>query len=141
LPTWLVEGYAGYIERIPYSDRYFHIDDMALDLSYGSRYSILSPYDLLNMTSSEWNANFAEDSMLVGRQYYSAYLLTYYFMHLDGDGDGRRLWDFLRALEKANSREALIAAKHILLDGRGADELFKDVQDAFDDEGLDLEIF
>jgi hypothetical protein len=51
-------------------------------------------------------------------------LITNYFFHMDGDGDGKRIKDFLKALHAGKQGEEALA---YLLDGRTFEELERDV--------------
>jgi len=136
LPTWLAEGYAEYVEVIPFDRGKFRLDRIELRSGRSRPDYMDAPSQLLEQSRSDWNARFELDPMGVTRQYRSAHLLTYYFMHLDGDGDGRRLWTYLRALESGQSNPTAI-----LLDGRTPEQLNEDLLDAFKREDLELEIY
>jgi len=141
MPTWLVEGYADYIQSIPHKNGTFQPRDVELAIPEDTTFRMVDPAVLMQMSGADWNANFGSDSYALTRQYRSAYLLTYYFLHLDGDGDGRRIWNCVRALETANPRKKTKVAREQLLDGRSDEELFESMQRAFKREDVDLEIF
>ena len=53
---------------------------------------IPQPYPLDNLfpiTNEEWNKILTSDPKNSHRLYFTSYLLVYYFMHLDGKGDGQ----------------------------------------------------
>lgn len=141
MPTWLSEGYAEYIESLEYDRGSFRLSRSELDRRGSDTAMIDSPLKLIGLSHREWNAKFGTDSLGLSRQYRSAYLLTYYFLHLDGDENGQRLWFYLRALEKAKSAQAVQAAQTILLDGRSKDELFEAIRRAYRGEGLDITLY
>jgi hypothetical protein len=62
-------------------------------------------------------------------------LLTNYFLHMDGEGDGKRIKAFLQALRAGKKGEEAIA---VLLDGRTYEQLQKDFSKALDSKGVDI---
>ena len=62
-------------------------------------------------------------------------LLTYYFLQLDGEGDGQRIKAFLKALREGKAGEDALA---VLLDGRDYEQLTKDVSKAWSRRGIDF---
>ena len=81
--------------------------------------------------------------------YFTAYLLVYYFMHMDGNGDSQRFIRFFRTVDKERKKaeryqgEQAQAAFHaevmkILLDGRTEDELMKQIRSAYSRLGIKL---
>lgn len=148
MPVWMVEGFAEYVEAVPYARGEFDFDDLEpLEaLRTGGRvrdeFFMIEPKRLMTMNGTDWNSSFGADSLTVRKQYASAFLLVYYFAHLDGEGDGRRLWEALRILESARTREewqdAQSRARKALLDGRSYPELFEDMQRTYRSEGIKL---
>ncbi len=146
LPVWLIEGFAVYIESVPYKRGIFDFGDLepdeALQAKTGAtdEFTIVSPEKLMTMSGADWNANFGTDAFALNRQYASAFLLTYYFAHLDGDG--RHLWEALRVFEGVETMPEWNAARkrfdEILLAGRTYDELFDDMQRDYRSEGIKL---
>ena len=67
--------------------------------------------------------------------YGSGLLITCYFMHMDGDGDAKRLKAMLKAIRDGkDSEEAL----KVLLDGRSFEELEKEITKAWRRKGVDF---
>lgn len=64
----------------------------------------------------------------VSRNYSTALLLTYYFLHLDGNGDAERLNRYLQALRAGIPTEE---ANRILRAGRTTEQLQKEMIAAF----------
>ena len=64
-----------------------------------------------------------------------AALLTYYFAHMDGDGDAARLRAFLAALHQGKKGEA---ALEVLLDGRSYDELEAEIVEKWGAKQVDF---
>jgi len=62
-------------------------------------------------------------------------LLTYYFFHMDGDGDRQAITGFLKALKEGKKGEAALEA---LLNGRSFEELEKDIAKAWKSKGIEL---
>jgi hypothetical protein len=62
-------------------------------------------------------------------------LITYYFLHMDGNGDGKRIKAFLKALHAGKDGEAALA---YLLDGRTFEELENDLTKAWSRKGVDF---
>ena len=57
------------------------------------------PYDLEKLfpiTNKEWNEILENDPRMSHRLYFTSYLLVYYFMHLDGKGDGQLFARYFR---------------------------------------------
>ncbi len=106
LPKWFIEGSAEFTEVTPYNHGKFRVDRIQAGLKdhledfYRHSQTSLYPIEaLLTMTHREWAAvstSYSAQKSLYG----SSLLLTYYFMHLDGDGDGKRMQGFLREVGK-----------------------------------------
>lgn len=106
LPKWLIEGSAEFTEVTPYHYGKFRVDRIQTGLKdhfdefYRHGAAGLYPVGpLLTMNHREWAAvstSYAAQKSLYG----SSLLLTYYFMHLDGEGDGKRMRSFLAAVGK-----------------------------------------
>lgn len=67
--------------------------------------------------------------------YGAGLLMTTYFLHLDGDGDARRIKAFLKALHQGKSGEDALT---VLLDGRTFGELEKEFTKAWSRNGIDF---
>lgn len=103
LPTWLTEGSAEYVELAEYSRGKFsflrHDDNLKNHLQRWSDEFPMVPIEkLMTISGGEWAEALASSG--TNYNYPSALILTYYFYHLDGDGDGAHMIAFLRALEK-----------------------------------------
>ena len=62
-------------------------------------------------------------------------LLTTYFLHMDGNGDGKRIKAFLKALRDGKEGEG---ALKVLLDGRTFEKLQEDITKAWSRKGVDF---
>lgn len=67
--------------------------------------------------------------------YGSALLITYYFMHMDGEGDAKRLKAMLKAIRDGQDAEQALKA---LLDGRSFEELEKEITKAWRRKGVEF---
>jgi len=90
----------------------------------------------MTMTSQEWADDLASE--IGGRRNYpSANLLFYYFLKLEGDGDGRTLVNYMRALSEGKSEEE--ARNEVLMPDKSFAQLEEEVEDGWRSEGLRLE--
>ena len=62
-------------------------------------------------------------------------LITTYFFHMDGEGDGKRIKAFLKALHEDVAGEKAV---DLLLDGRSFDQLEEDIVKAWSRKGVDF---
>lgn len=147
MPTWLIEGMAEYTEAIPYERGQFRFNrrDAEEFIRQGGRYPDEIPMidieRMMAISGNEWLSNFQTNAFDVGRFYHSAFLLTYYFIHLDGEGDGKRMWNYLRALENAKTQDDLDRAEQILLGKRSYQELLEEIKRKYRSEGIKLQVF
>lgn len=107
LPQWVVEGTAEYTGNLPLKNGRFrpseaknglkeYLDFRKRRLAGG----VPEPYPLEKLfaiSTEEWNRVLASNNQLTQRLYLTSYLLVYYFMHLDGKGDGARFARYMRA--------------------------------------------
>lgn len=134
---WFSEGIAEYLTATPYRSGAFKVksnfdDIVAYATAYGKddrrgralgtkidapalRDFMLMSYDAFTGPRANFNYGFG-------------LLLTTYFLHLDGEGDGARMKEFLKALRAGKRGEDAIAP---LLDGRSFRELEEDVAKAW----------
>lgn len=132
-PMWFIEGVAEYVGLTPYSSGKFNFGQtkrymITAVLEYGKRnaggralgkdISIPPLQDYLVMS----HPDFMFDAQL---NYGFSALLVYYFFHIDGNKDGARIKEFIKALQKDPNMDLALEK---LLDGRSWDELEKDVQ-------------
>jgi hypothetical protein len=114
LPRWLIEGSAEYVECIPYKSGTFRHSDLLGSVQRYNKDRLSGKYRLggppldfirniirapLVRKEGQVRFDWGETSPVpqIGF-YHSSMLLTYYFMHLDGDGKGTRLLKFLDAV-------------------------------------------
>lgn len=142
LPTWYTEGAAEYVELTDYSRGKFSFirqdDNLKEHLSrYGAEFPMVPLQKLLTIESAEWAEALSSDEINVN--YPSALALTYYFYHLDGEGTGAHMIDFLRAVEQLErpSEDTVngLIREH-LMRGREAPQLEEDVSKALRKLGI-----
>lgn len=150
LPTWYIEGSAEYIEMLDYNrNGRFSLASMGRQLQGyvqkmdwnggGKSFSMIDLEELMTIDGGRWAAALSGSGGVATSNYASAGLLTYYFYHLDGTGDGANLIAYLREVENGKSREEDAAAvkKHLLRD-RTYKKLADDVKKALRKEGIDI---
>jgi hypothetical protein len=149
LPTWLIEGSAEYVEMLEYnSNGRFSLMGMERQLKKyvnrmywdgdGKRYVMLDLEELMGLDGRRWAAALGKDGNAT-QNYGSAGLLTYYFYHLDGEGDAKHMIAYLRALQEVKTREqgAPLLKQHLMRE-RTHQQLAEDVKKAFRKEGVDI---
>jgi hypothetical protein len=115
LPQWMVEGTAEYTSTLPLRTGKFHVSaaknglkDYAEFLKKRAVGGMPEPYpleQLFTISNSEWNEAMASDPRGATRRlYFTSYLLVYYFMHLDGKGDGQRIVRYFREVGEARKQ-------------------------------------
>jgi hypothetical protein len=122
LPQWVVEGTAEYTGTLPLKTGKFRVvsaktglKDYLDYLKTETRDGVPQPYDLEKLfpiTNKEWNEILTNDPRMSHRLYFTSYLLVYYFMHLDGKGDGQLFARYFREVgavrtEVVNYRKAV----------------------------------
>ena len=158
LPQWVVEGTAEYTENLPLSTGRFRVasaktglKDYLEFLKKRTMGGVPEPYSidkLFKITNEEWNDTMASDPTLVRRMYFTSYLLVYYFMHMDGNGDAQRFIRFFREVDKERKKgnrrgpvdEDAFNQRmlQILLDGRTEVELMKQIRSGYARLGIRL---
>jgi hypothetical protein len=106
LPQWVVEGTAEYTGTLPLKTGRFRLaaaknglKDYLDYLKKNTRDGVPEPYPLEKLfpiTNEEWNQILENDPRASRRLYFTSYLLVYYFMHLDGKGDGQLFARYFR---------------------------------------------
>jgi hypothetical protein len=158
LPNWVVEGTAEYTENLPLNAGRFRVASAKTGLKDYTDFlkkravgGIPEPYPidkLFKITNQQWSQTLAEDPTLSRRMYFTSYLLVYYFMHMDGNGDSQRFIRFFRTVDKERKKneyhgEAEREAFHekalkVLMDGRTEEELMKQIRSAYARLGIRL---
>ncbi len=140
---WFSEGIAEYVANTPYRSGIFSVRGNQKSIidyvtGYGSKdkggralgTKIQMP--ALKSFMLQTYASFQEQPQL---GYGCGLLLTDYFLHLDGDGDGKRIKAFLKALRDGKEGED---ALKVLLDGRTFEKLQEDFTKAWGRKGVDF---
>lgn len=140
---WFTEGIAQYVEETPYrSGSYTVRGNIDALIAYATGYGkdgkggknigrdiklprlrdfMLQPYEAF-LANSKVN-------------YGSALLITYYFMHMDGDGDAKRLQAMIKAIRDGKDPEEALKA---LLDGRTFEQLEEELAKAWNRKGVEF---
>jgi hypothetical protein len=140
---WFSEGIAEYVATTPYSSGSFSVRGNQKPIidyatAYGSRdmggralgTKIHMP--ALKSFMLQDYAHFQETAQL---SYGCSLLLTTYFLNIDGDGDGKRIKAFLKALHDGKQGED---ALNFLLDGRTFEKLQEDITKGWSRKGIDF---
>lgn len=140
---WFSEGIAEYIAVTPYRSGAFsvrnnHNDIIDYATGYGSKDSggralgreIQVP--ALKSFILQSYESFLQDAQL---SYGAGLLITYYFLQMDGEGDGKRIKAFLKVLRDGKAGDEALA---VLLDGRTYKQLEEEISKAWSRRGIDL---
>jgi hypothetical protein len=111
LPQWIVEGTAEYTGILPLKVGRFRVSGAKTGLKDYVDFlkthvagGVPEPYPLeplFGITNEQWNSTLAENPQMSARLYFTSYLLVYYFMHLDGKGDGQNFVRYFREVSAA----------------------------------------
>lgn len=106
LPQWIVEGTAEYTSNLPLKTGRFRVSSAKTGLKDYLDFlkrravgGVPEPFPLeklFTISNEEWGATLAADPLTSRRAYFTSYLLVYYFMHMDGKGDGQRFIRYFR---------------------------------------------
>ena len=152
LPTWYIEGSAEYVEMLEYKRNGGfsliglgrQLQGYARRMNYsggGKSFTMIDLEELMTIDGRRWAAALGQDGAAT-ENYGSAGLLTYYFYHLDGNGDAANIIAYLRELEnaKTNEEEEAAVKKHLMRERTYA-QLGEDVKKALRKEGIDISFF
>jgi hypothetical protein len=152
LPTWYIEGSAEYVEMLEYKRNGGfsliglgrQLQGYARRMNYsggGKSFTMIDLEELMTIDGRRWAAALGQDRAAT-ENYGSAGLLTYYFYHLDGNGDAANIIAYLRELEnaKTNEEEQAAVKKHLMRERTYA-QLGEDVKKALRKEGIDISFF
>ncbi len=154
LPQWVLEGTAEYTAALPLKNGKFRVSAAKNGLKDYTEFlkkrvvgGMPEPYPLeklFRVTNREWAEILAGDPGVSRRLYFTSYLLVFYFMHMDGAGDGQRFVRYFREvgeMRKANPRldaGDAASALNLLLDGRSETELMKQIRSGYARVGIRL---
>ena len=129
LPMWLREGIAEYFGAVGYENGFFTFDELDLRMqAYLNKWRfnedpnkipMLHPNAVLTMTEQEWQQSLRFETPILN--YNSAALLTYFFLHHDGELPGAPLAAYFDAVRRGVST-AEATQKH-LMRGRSPEQL------------------
>lgn len=140
---WFTEGIAEYVATTPYRAGSFNVRNNLRDIiQYVTAYgedgrggrAIGTDIKLPKLRTFMMQSY---DRFLSNPQinYGCGQLITVYFFHMDGKGDGARIKAFLKGLREGKEGDDALA---ILLDGRTFDELEKDIIKGWKSKGVDF---
>lgn len=140
---WFSEGIAEHVANTPYRSGDYNVRGNQKDIienttGYGAKDrggralgNKISLSDLKKFMLQDY-ASFFEEGQL---NYGCGLLLTNYFLHMDGAGDGKRIKTYLKALQDGKNAEK---SMDLLLDGRSFEQLQDDVSKAWKRRGIDF---
>ncbi len=138
---WFSEGLAEYVAVTPYSNGTFRVKNNGSSIveyacAYGKKENggralgyevkMTSLKTFMTMSYGSFTAN-------ANKNYAIGLLLTYYFFHLDGEGDAARVKSFLKAMREGKTGDD---AFEKLLDGRSWAQLEADITKAWKSEKI-----
>lgn len=140
---WFSEGLAEYVAVTPYRSGAFSVRNNHRDIidyvtGYGSKGNggralgteiRLPPLKTFMLQSY---SSFLEQPQL---NYGCGLLITYYFMQMEGDGEAKRLKEFLKVMRQGKDREE---ALKVLFDGRSFEEMEVEITKAWSRKGVDF---
>ena len=140
---WLSEGLAEYVAVTPYRAGTYGVRGNQKDIfdyatGYGSKDMggrALGTKIQLPALKAFMLQDYKEFLEVPQLNYGCGLLITTYFLHMDGDGDGKRIKSFLKALQEGGDGEKSL---EILLDGRTFEKLEEDLVKAWGRKGVDF---
>ena len=145
LPTWMIEGMAVYVESVPYHNGTLVFEEMNFRAAKGiqrctqNRFQIVELDTLMSMDRDTWNESFEKNPSSHNRYYTSAYLLTYYLLHLREPEATMRVDEYFTVMDRANDQSERSAATRELFANKSHTELFQDMKVAYAKQGFHLE--
>ncbi|EDY18901.1 hypothetical protein CfE428DRAFT_3559 [Chthoniobacter flavus Ellin428] len=146
LPMWLKEGLSECLAATPYTRGRYSFEGLDAAMhDYVLKWrtnpnqrdlQLIPPAQLMTLDGDQWNAGVAAQSAYP--YYNSAALLTYYFLHADGKGDGANLAAYFDDIRRGVDTEKA-EAEH-LLRGRTRENLGTNLQNFGRKLGLNLKI-
>jgi len=142
LPVWFIEGIAEYIAAARYNEGRYMLKNMSGSIEdYAFRYldqrefPMVGLNHLMTMDMAQWAGDLTTG--MAARNYPSSGLLMYYFLHLDGEGKGESVAQFLAALGRGEDPEA--AASQFLMRDRDFEALEVEVREKLRQAGIRVE--
>lgn len=146
IPTWYCEGSAEYVTAAKYKQGKFAFTRMGDNVvAYLKRWrdanaktwAMWHVYHLMQIDGASLAKAVANDSTVTQRNYGSSLILAFYYYHLDDEGDGNNIRNYLKDL-KSGTLERLAAQRH-LIRGRSYSAIEEDLAAKMRRFGLDLE--
>ena len=143
MPTWFTEGLAETVSVQRYNSGRFNLtsmdrsvkEDVVRRSQSDREFAMLNLERLMKITGREWAQELAEGTG--GRKNYpSANVLFYYFARLEGEGNGKNLVEYMKAVSEGMKEEE--ARTEILMSGKSFEALQEDVAKKWRSEGLRL---
>lgn len=139
---WFSEGIAEYVAVTPYRAGSFSVRGNQKDIfeyataagSKGTGGRMLGTKISMPPLKTFMLQSYA-DFLTQENSYGAALLITNYFLHIDGAGDGKRLKDFLKAMHDNKSGEE---ALKVLFDGRTFEQMEQDIVKGWSRKGIDF---
>ena len=140
---WFTEGLAEYVANTPYrSGTYTVRGNLKAIVEYATANGAkdkggralgtkISMPSLKTFMLQDYSSFTAQAQLNYG----CGLLITTYFLHLDGQGDAKRMKNYLKALTAGNDAEKSL---DLLLDGRTFEDLEKDIVKAWGNKGVDF---
>lgn len=152
LPVWFHEGIAEYMQAMPYRSGQFLFTNPGAGISKHVRDGVgklwktfpgIHLESLLTIDHRTWNQINGTDRQRSWRNYASAEMAVWYFMHKDGDGDGAHFIAWIHDLKTNyrahrnhwSTKKAALTRKHLLRD-RSWKELEEQFRKALQEKGL-----
>ncbi|NJM36554.1 MAG: hypothetical protein HC845_01025 [Akkermansiaceae bacterium] len=141
---WFTEGLAEYVALSPYRAGSYNIrgnqnDIIDYVIAYGDkgRGRALGKEIYLSGLKSFMLQDYSDftASGIANKNYGCSVLITNYLFHMDGDGDGKRIKAYLKALHEGKDAEKSL---EILLDGRTFEKLQEDLSKAWRSKGIEF---
>ena len=146
MPVWFVEGSAEYIALAKYDSGHFsfiqqdkRLQERLLREGGGGRFQMVPLEKLMTLSFREWIGELKSEEH-ASRNYSSALALTYYFYHLDDDGKGTHIKEYVRAVQQlAPGEDSAGLVEKYLLRGRDYETLQKSVQQSLRRIGINVD--
>ncbi|MFP6898748.1 MAG: hypothetical protein VCA38_19300 [Roseibacillus sp.] len=152
LPVWFHEGIAEYMQAMPYRSGQFLFTNPGAGVSKHIRdgvgklwkeFPCVHLESLLTIDLRTWNQINGTDRTRSWRNYASAELAIWYFMHVDGSGDGAHFIAWIHEMKTSSrshkknwiARKVELTRKHLLRD-RSWEELEEEFRKALQGKGL-----
>lgn len=143
-PVWFKEGLAETVSTQRYDSGRFNLtnmdravkEDVTRRSGSDRRFTMVNLDRLMNMSSAEWAAGLGSPGG-ASMNYPSANVLFYYFLRIEGEGNGANLVNYLKAI--ASGTPEAQARTEILMGGKSFAQLQEEVAKGWRSQGLQIE--